>query len=1441
MNGEKCSFLKNVEGILQTDLQDENTFGCKINNCHTHAGSKVHFHDFVEAEILFHNNYYNHGFAYLTVNEIIQSISQMQRDIRHVYLVGYESYSELYLREVQQQFIQSEISENGEKISCDYFIYETLSNAESGHETYIGENSRHFEQQNDVDAIENDNIRGSVYDVYDRHQTNTGIGIKPKAIIRNLQTKDGKAFCYYGLPNSHNMIELPFPVEYNHCLFVYIVPINTTLSTMDKMVSLFERTCALAEKSREVSKRYICLITIGPNDGVPNIYWKKSNNNPLNGEYLEPKEGRFGTLMPCNSVITFAFTESTWTYAKANDTNNVAICKDCYPDRFNKQLTEEKPVFDVTRSSVVPMLQLGQKLPLKPIIVDSIKKTEIDRNLKRVWRISEFTSHHHIYRGNNHYQFYLDAPGFLNAYSNDPDGDISVSKYLEGIRDISKENNNTIVYNYIVAPSHKTNVAWVNMVYSKVFTNNSDDYRNEFNGARVLYFDVAKEYRSNFKAKYSDFVQSFSNILKHNSEYEIRFHFVDETITTGSRLLRAADLIHSLLSSIELDDNQRKRIKLFYSIYLLYGRSSSDSKRFYYQLFKEAGMKDAEEVLHRNVHEYVNIRISNLRNFKDACTLCKLTSDYRIIQNYCATNTMADVCSKVIYNHMPRKATALANVGEFCCDDEKRYMFLITHILNSRICLNNEPLFAEEKNKKEIDIESEKASIQIKGVLVDYYSNLQRWLTHILKGDFAENPDEAAFSNAFIKVISRPFFSFHLRKRQAAFEFCLEQIEDLCFNKKVETYNSIETLIKALADMNANYLIRQKKFSKLLSIAAGNYESALSFCHALKKAVTLSQDTTKSLLLEHILVNNQENGFFKGEYPEAHDFAFKNNNGLSLCGLIYLENNRIINDALNDIYMNPDLINGEGRSPYYLDNFRSILEINGIELNADFGKGYKELVDRITFEKELSSKSINDTINRIGTCISHQSQDELQIIPFVRNKRISMSEENYNKAFEFMLFSDDARNSEKKLFYHDDNLHKLHTLFRSVLDSNKTTDILFSKDVLFYDSIVVVRFLQNRNYNSDITGVDIDKALYIQINNFDCNCITHWFKLKVILSLRGTISNMIASINMPETIEKLFNGMLQSAMTDPKAQMHSKIETTMSLDFCRQDDEIEQNDNCDSYKKGIYAALKECNKNAEESEQVLSKVYFKCLSLMADEMLASWYRRLIRREKNPKEMVVGQNWPLDFANKDTNDTVAFWMKHLFNASVYTTSDKYLQISERNHLYLAGNFTYYCCVSSVFRKVNVKLIFQDKNEKLHDNLVLISFPTASVSMILRYSFFPILVLLVNNAVSHANADIVEVIFDIDNRCIRIENEIGYDVSDDEKRNVEECLNIIPFIRQGKKEELSINYKQEEKHSEGLTLWTLKHLTQDRNWFEAGYDLESKKFVVKLNNCIELEED
>jgi len=136
MNGQKCSFLQNVEAILNTDLQSRDSFGCMIQSCHTHAGSKIHFQSFVEAEILFHNNYYNNGFAYLTVSEILKRIEADGHTYKHIYLIGYERFSELFLREVRRLLVGTAKNQDGSQIVCDYFIYETVSASDnSGKQT----------------------------------------------------------------------------------------------------------------------------------------------------------------------------------------------------------------------------------------------------------------------------------------------------------------------------------------------------------------------------------------------------------------------------------------------------------------------------------------------------------------------------------------------------------------------------------------------------------------------------------------------------------------------------------------------------------------------------------------------------------------------------------------------------------------------------------------------------------------------------------------------------------------------------------------------------------------------------------------------------------------------------------------------------------------------------------------------------------------------------------------------------------------------------------------------------------------------------------------------------------------------------------------------------------------------------------------------------------
>lgn len=1494
MNDKKCSFIRNVEGILDSDLQADKSFGCKIKNCHTHAGSKVHFRDFIEAEILFHNNYYNHGFAFLTVEEVVRRIKRIHDNnpaarISKVYLIGYESYSELYLKEVKRQLTEYQ-SENIQNISCDYFIYETLSLDESRYDRPAD-----GEKKKDCEICAKEKHTSGTESI----QPVRKYGIKPAANIRNLEfdDKDGRIlYCSYGLKDKSEKTRLTFTEDTSDCLFVYVVPINTTLSTMDKMAALFENRCWGENLPTPLYRLLISLITIGPKPSVDNLYWdKQTESNPYCREILVPKEERFGKLIAEDKVVNFAFTESTWTYAKGSDlkgrgaksaTKN--ICKDCYPDINGKKLIEESPIFDVNRSSVVPMLQLGQNLPLKPINMgkadwrnlaagedavgteeDAIDFEAAHINLKRIWRMAEYTTHHHICRGSNHFQYYLDTPGFLNAYTDAPsEPDVSVSNYLKEIRKQSKPDTNDecVIYNFIVAPSHKTNAEWVNLVYYNVFSYNGDDFNKSLNGARMLYFDISKEYRSNFKAKYSDLLQSFSNILSNDRAFEIRFHYVDETITTGSRFLRAADLIQSLLSAVSITEEQKKRIKLFHSVYLLYGRSSGDSKAFYYRLFKESGLKDFQEQMKENFHEYAAIRISNLRNFKDACTLCKLTKDYRLIRSYCATNTLAENCTNVINAHQPVKATILSKSDQFKSNLEKKYMFLITHILNLRIRANNVPVFDNEQIKRQIAVESENAAQDIKLILENYYSKLPKWLMAILGDSFQNSFAENTFNKAFIKTISRPFFTFHLRKRQASFAFCLEQLDKLSKGENQRNHELIETLEKALADMNANYLIRQEPYLRLSSIAENATDSVgstLRFCAAIKKNITLSQDTAKSLLLEHVLVNRSEAGFFgvkasDAELPENPENYFIKSQtvkgqsekvevlylpgmatvpnrtvevkALSLDGLMYLENNRILVEALSDIYRNPSLTSQEKASPYYLDNFKYLCRINRVYLSNNFGSHYQSLLDNI-LKNKLPCHDLNESVNAILASLPNKC-DALRIVPFIRNKRISKDRRNYNKLFEFMLFSGD--DVDQKQFYRDDNRQMLHDGFAYLMEGNSDqAKKMICRDVLFLgNKTVVVRFLQNEHSSLEDSqsllfdaSSDVDNALYFEISNFDESSVVHWFRLKVILSLRNAISEMIASINLPVVIEKQLNEMLQSAVTDSSAMTHADLEQTMNLMFFDQNDSGDY-ENC-GIKKGLELAAQE-----DQAKLFMQRVYYRYLSLTSDELLASWYRKIIRREKDSASLGnavprMKATFPFYYKSRfsqSEQDSFVYWMERLFN-----TNFEQHGFEKTEGGFLAGCFRYYCRDGIKFKEVNVNLIIDSAKDKLSledCRFSILSFALNGARNF-RYILYPIIVLLVNNAVSHADAKTVDIIFH--KKDITIENITNETEKDLLREKLKDGMSMLPFLMQKDR----FGYTSKGKH-EGLTLWTLKHLNNDHDWLSAEY--KGTRFVVTLKNSI-----
>lgn len=1372
---EKCPFIQNVETVLATNLQSGNSFGCKINDSHTHAGSKAHFKDFIEAELLFHNSYYNYGFAYLTVEQIENSLQNNEKDkYKKIVLIGYENYSELYLQEVQGLLKKTQTE-------CEYCVYETIAKMDG-----------------------------------DERVTET--------VIRNLYKgeKDQEfQVCYgYQYDNAKKNI-----FKTDDTLLVFIVPINTTLSTLDKMISLFKRILEIKDNSI-MDCLLLCLITIGPENTEENYYWKIDNNNT---SILIPRENRFIEIGPSSKIKTFALVESHWMYTKTSG-QNTKICECCFPDKANLDkphldILDEKPIFDVTRGSVVPMLQLGRRDYLKPI--EPINKTiqiKNNENLKKVWSISAHMSYRHIVRRENHFQYYFDAVSFLS----EEDIQKQVKDDLKEIRekDQGKNNATTVIYNYIVAPRHETNARWVNLIYNYVFSSeNNNEYNYKYDDTRVLYFDITKEYRSNIKAKYSDFYRMIQNIEKSELNAEIRFHYVDETITSGSNFIRAIDLIRSLISGIQTENSKTFNIALFHSIFLLYGRSSDDTKMFFMNLLNDINLDTESKLnLKANFYEFVHINISAMRTHEDACTLCKLANDYHKISKYCATNQLADVCNNVINKHQEYPIECLNHEikenSKFQCSTEKRLVFFISHLLNERLSYDNKPIFVREKMKEQIDTESEYASKEIAVILEDYYWNAYNWL-----GDEGiidtENVSIEDFHNAFIKAISRPFFTFNLRKRQAAFSFCLKELNGE-ISKDSFNFRLIESFVKALADMNANFIIRESKFNKLLNIAKDGDEfiklngisddrknkffSSVNFIHSVKKTMSLTQDTTKSLLLEHLLVEGAEKNFFSNTTSEGTvcvNKFYDTENRITTTGILYLENNRIIKDALSDIE------NGKTsdvmEAPYFFDNFKSICKINKISFLditssstkfKDFKNKYVEL-KRIFKDLKDNISVIDEKINKWISSLSKN----LKVISFVRDKKVTEDNDDINKLFEFFMLTDSCEEREKESFYNDDCFKMLNNL----LDNHDNDTVIMSNQ---HPGIIILRI-----QNDDKSNIfdDVDESIYLQISGFDISRIEHWFCIKLLLTLRGDFAKQIAKINLPEIIQSKHEHMIKEALAIRKALTHAKLESNLMIQFIKDDHEdlekLLRHEN-DSY-IGLYGALKAAKDNEQKIDETFKYIYCKYLTLLANELISSWYRKIIRYSKGNNSIPVFEDNKFfkNFSPDQNYDNIINTLKHLFNIEIEKEFKFYNVKSKGTHL------------------ETTEIIVKIEGLETMNNYSMKIIPIDGAPQF-QNSFYLLLVLFIINANEHESCDEVYLKFDKENLCTVITNKTNISKENCDTMNAElmKKLMSFPHLRE---------------NGEGMTLWVLKHIKcTNKPWIEISYVLDGDhvNFQIKLNNIV-----
>lgn len=1243
----KKLFVEDVEKILKTDLQLEDSFGCEIIDCHTHVGSKKHLDRFIEAELLFHNSYYNKRFAFLTVQTILNYLKDKTESI---VVVGYETFCELYVCEVMEML---EILRKEKKLAS---------------------------------------IRHIAYSIYEQEGNDIH--------IRNLD----KCFS-----------------EVNkNTLIVYIVPINTTLTTHDKMMEKIYENQVFNDwqKKNNFYSLNIALITIAP-IGDSNDFWSVKNiPNGENIEYelqlLEEKTRQLKYLGQ-NPVYGYVLVDNNWYKPQE--------CKMCFPDiERGGKLTDESPRFRVDKASIVPMLRIGKKIYPDPL--DSKRKIKEEENLKKIIRLSECLYHLHAQRGGNHYQYYFDLEKFFNNNKSD------IYAWLQSIGGKFRGEK---CYNFIIAPRHYSNAGFVRMVNDILFDGK----------ARIFYFDVLKEYRSNIAAKYSDFIRALDNIQDANQKYEVNFHYIDDTILSGSNYNRAKSLIGTILGK-----KKDKRAHLFKSVILLLNRNSNESKKSYIDNIDY-------------FFSYVNLHISSMRNHEDACILCRLLAEYQKMRDLSASNEIRDRCQKTINTHQIKSVIGLKEASR-----EEKFRMIIRHILNVRIA----NIWWVEGEDRVINSES---ADEIYRVLVQFYNNESLFNTIGIDRNNAEEIRD--YSTAFIKVITRPFFTDHIRQRQAAMRFCLKKIPDIL--SKTNEDELLNTLIKGLSDLGANYLIRKKVIEKMFEKNVSLSFSTLYYS-SIKKIITFSGEDTQSYLLECILLNGKEYPFFNTAVNSSLLRGVKFEQWI----MLYLENNKVLYDGFEE-YSNKKVEIQD--IPYYMEYFSYICSLNMFDgFSGVSDEIEKRQIVQVCEKYYLIREIIADGCEGRDGFSFRKLEEEVNQL-FQENEVIFFGCRNDNDIqFKYFPLGQLNRNVESSTgieqnFFYEDNLQELD----EILDKSESDWI--GNTIYFAENFCVIRIKPEQKGN-------ISNDLFIQIRYksqkfdkliFKCPEETRsylrllFYHIKIILLFRHRFEELANKQNISNLVGVAYQNEIKEALKIVKAHKHGTTEYYENLSWTI------SNEKACGTEINIRNYLYE-----RENKEKLKKLFDIYLQVQANSYIVDLYRKAVLRE----------------AELIDNLTIAMGYLETFK-------ENYLPqfgFDKRSMTYAIQVFT------SKHYLVDVKMICTFQNDLQNQMLEFYKYGASPSG----YSFILFMILMAMNAAIHGKREFdnsVEVYYKFSKDKIVIENKIEFDenIKDDMRRK----LKTAPW--------------RDEKES--ITLWTLRKLSQIRNCEKSlEIEVEERMFRVIL---------
>lgn len=585
-----------------------------------------------------------------------------------------------------------------------------------------------------------------------------------------------------------NKFKYPDQIKSNQNFFI-IVPINSTLSTHDKITAALSNYISNQDQIQDNSivTNFALILIRDSNPKEENLtivekkYWKEidlenrvvktrfreklNKNNPKN-----PNDQNL-ELIPNEEVKAYynILLESSW--------QDPLKCCSCFPPSV--MLTDEKPMLEVAKTSVMSMALAG--LQKTNNISD---RFNIQPALGDIKDLKNYLIYQHLEDGGNHYLFYFKTEGIIQELiRNSNTNYIKWKEQIKGAINKEQEENkrkNFIVYDVIVAPLNSTNGAFIQDLITDVFDNLTF----------VIYIDPSREFRENIKAKFSHLTSLYNNNRKLKRKSIINFHYINDTITSGNTIRRTQSLLKSLFPlkifkqnrNYETENTSKNSdsnyVNIFSNVIILLNRCSVSTR--------------ADYISPDHFFRFYDLEISSIRNNREnSCIVCKNQKDFESIASYCSTNELANFWqgnADKIQVHTYQQIEKSKELNPLNSDKIERQFrrLLCAHnfskeITNKTINNINYPDNIREIQESINNINRPENIRRIILQLIDEemkilneYTSLQDAvgsLTHVVE-----------YTISYLKVLTRPFLVFRKSTLEAIFKIVLEFME-LFINK----------------------------------------------------------------------------------------------------------------------------------------------------------------------------------------------------------------------------------------------------------------------------------------------------------------------------------------------------------------------------------------------------------------------------------------------------------------------------------------------------------------------------------------------------------------------------------------------------------------------------------------------------------------------------------